>query len=178
MSIAMGEDMGVRFLDIEVLDPPFRKSLWRKNRQTAIVLHATAGSTLGGAIQTLRDKKLGYHYLIDKSGKIVKGQATSAVVGHAGRSKGPDGSSANNYSIGISLVNLNDGEDPYTERQYLALQALIDQLRWAVPSLKWITTHRAISKGISGKSDPRALKWQRLDVGKLLWWNGNGWGLV
>lgn len=127
-----------------------------------VVLHSTAGSTLAGAISTLRERGLGYHYLIDKNGEIWKGAPTLRQVGHAGESVGPHGPSVNGYSIGVSWVNLNDGEDPLTPAQMESAITLLRELRDGLPDLKWLTTHYAITVETDGsyrKSDPR-----RVDV--------------
>ena len=154
---------------------------------TTIVLHATAGSTLSGAISTLHTRGLGYHYLIDKDGSIWKGAPVMHRTGHAGNSYGPheeeaglsrtqnrrkefiEDCSVNSYSIGISFVNENDGTHPYTTAQKLAARNLISELARALPSLKWVTTHALVSPG--RKTDPRAFDLDSLatDVGLSVW---------
>lgn len=128
-----------------------------------IVLHATAGSTLAGALSTLHKNGFGYHYIIDKDGKIYKGAPTSSVVAHAGVSTGPRGPGVNRHSIGVCFVNLNDGEDEITDAQRGAVVRLVSALTGAIPSLKWITTHYAITVKRDGsyrKSDPKGVnKW-------------------
>lgn len=59
----------------------------------------------------------------------------------------------NSYSIGISLVNLNNGIDPYPQAQREALSVLCTALLGTEPTLKYITTHWAVSPG--RKSDPK-----------------------
>jgi N-acetylmuramoyl-L-alanine amidase len=79
---------------------------------TRIVLHYTAGSSLSGAIETLRDRGLSYNVLIDKDGSVHQARAFDRSAGHAGRSnwKASSGltnaSSLNTSSIGISMVNV------------------------------------------------------------------------
>ncbi len=131
--------------------PPRTKAI------TTVVMHSTAGSTLAGAISTLRKKRLGYHYLIDVDGKVWKGAPTSANVGHAGTSAGPDGSGVNGYSIGVSFVHLNDGR-PIPAVQIDAAMELVKELADKIPSLEWLTTHYAITvlkNGTYRKSDPK-----------------------
>lgn len=152
-----------------------------------VVLHATAGSTLDGAVTTLRERGLGYHYLIDKDGTIWKGCHVMSRTGHAGNSYGPNEAAAglqrvqnlrhefiedcsvNYYSIGISFVNENDGQHPYTEAQEQAVRNLIRELRAALPSLRWLTTHAIVSPG--RKTDPRGFDVNSLgkDVGMNIW---------
>lgn len=119
---------------------------------TTIVLHATAGSNVEGAITTLRSRQLSYHYIIDKNGHIIKCCPANNVAYHAGESWGPDGRYVNKYSIGIAFVNLNDGKDTYTLEQHEACQYLCHMLMLNIPTIKWITTHYSISPG--RKTDP------------------------
>lgn len=127
---------------------------------TTVVMHASAGSSLAGAVSTLIKRKLSYHYLIEKSGRITKCVPASKVAFHAGESLGPDGKWVNAYSIGISFVNLNDGKDPVTIEQYIAARDLIIDLRKQFPELKWVTTHYAISPG--RKTDPKPMNLAKL----------------
>lgn len=137
---------------------------------TTIVVHATAGSTASGAIKTLVDRKLSYHYIIDKDGTVFKCRPVSKTAYHAGESFGPDGRWVNGYSIGISLANLNDGKDPYTEAQIESLITLINLLKPTQP-IKWLTTHYWISPG--RKTDPRGLDMNRIaKATQLPLWKG------
>ncbi len=118
-----------------------------------VVLHATAGSTAQGAIATLRERGLSYHYLVDKDGSVTKLAGTSRAAFHAGESAGPQGPAVNGYSVGVSLVNLNDGRDPYPQAQRMAVEELLGELAVAMPSLRYLTTHYTISPG--RKTDPK-----------------------
>lgn len=120
---------------------------------TTAVLHATAGKSLTGAISTLIARGLSYHYIIDKNGKTVKCVSDEAVAFHAGKSVGPNGPNVNDYSIGISFVNDNSGNDPYTKEQIDACIELIEALKRKYPLLIYLTTHAIISPG--RKTDPR-----------------------
>ena len=138
------------------IEPPFY-SKPRTKQVTTIVLHATAGSSLTGAVSTLHDKGLGYHYLVDKLGVVHKGCATSRNCGHAGKSIGPDGEHANGYSIGVAFVHPNNGS-AISEAALEAARSLCKTLADAIPSLEWLTTHYALTVKPSGsyrKSDPR-----------------------
>lgn len=139
-----------------------------------IVLHASAGTSLSGAVSTLRQKGYGYHYLIDKDGKVYKGAPALSVVAHAGESVGPQGSSCNRYSIGVCLINANDGKDPITLAQQTALRDLLPDLKANMGEYKFLTTHYAITVKKDGsyrKSDPRGVAIQHLahDVGLTPW---------
>jgi N-acetyl-anhydromuramyl-L-alanine amidase AmpD len=62
------------------------------------------------------------------------------------------GTSVNSTSIAISLVNLNDGHDDYTEAQIEVVEELVKQLKAAMPTLKFLTTHYEVSP--KRKTDP------------------------
>lgn len=131
----------------------------RRAEPTTIVMHATAGGTLAGALQALRQRELSYHYLIDRDGTITKCVPYTREAFHAGESFGPLGASVNRYSIGISFVNRNDGRQSYTDSQYRAARALVAELKSALPSIEWITTHYDVAP--SRKTDPRGfdIRW-------------------
>jgi N-acetylmuramoyl-L-alanine amidase len=119
---------------------------------TTILLHATATPSLQTALDVLRERELSYHFLIDKDGSVLQCVPTDKVAFHAGESVGPDGPGVNEYSIGVSLVNLNDGDEPYTAQQIQATEALVRHLVPAFPTLRFLTTHAIVSPG--RKSDP------------------------
>ncbi len=132
-----------------------------------IVMHATAGANASGAIETLREKGYGYHYIVkdedEGDGTVLKCVATDRVCYHAGNSYGPReeargvsrvqgegarfvaGCSVNGYSIGISFVNMDDGRDPFSPAQTQAARALVAALRAAIPTISAITTHAIVS---------------------------------
>lgn len=143
----------------------------RKRAATTVVLHATAGGTIDGAKAALRDRELSYHYVIGKDGRIEKLVPTGKVAFHAGQSEGPEGPGVNEYSIGVSMVNRNNGSDPYPEAQVRACAALIARLCEAIPDLQWVTTHKQIS--FPRKDDPRRFPVDRAR-GDLTYWRRQG----
>lgn len=160
---------------MNVVQKPLR---WHNNRPAGtvidtIVMHASGGSTFSGAFRTLLDRELSYHYLIqdqrEVDGEIVKCVDTSKRAWHAGKSFGPQGSDCNDYSIGISLINLNNGLDPYSEKQFSSAAWLIGRLREAIPTIKYLTTHAIVSPG--RKTDPYLFPIRVLaaEVGLELW---------
>lgn len=123
-----------------------------------VVLHASAGSTLEGAISTLRARGLSYHFLIEKDGTVWKGCPVLGQAHHAGESDGPQGKYVNRYSIGVCFINENDGRTPITAAQLEAAKRLIPELKPQMYSYKWLCTHWAITVGPDGrarKTDPR-----------------------
>ena len=123
-----------------------------------IVLHATAGASLSGALDTLRARKLSYHYIIAKDGAIWKLAPVRDVAFHAGASIGPKGAGVNEHSIGVCFVNLNNGKDPYTAAQLESCEWLLRELKPAMDEYHWLCSHWAITvtpKGTARKTDPR-----------------------
>lgn len=141
----------------------------RSKPLTTVVLHATAGRGIAGALSTLRAKGFSYHYLVARDGSVTKCVPASKVAYHAGVSQGPNGSNVNGYSIGISMENRNDGLDDYPEAQVRACAALVSEISTAYPSVMWITTHYAISPG--RKTDPRGFPVEKV-AGRLKLWKG------
>lgn len=133
--------------------PVWLASRPRRADVTTVVLHATAGGSLAGALSALRQRELSYHYLIAKDGTITKAVAYTREAYHAGKSFGPGGQHVNRYSIGVAFVNRNDGIDAYTPAQLLSAEGLLVDLRRSIPTLRWLTCHYSISPG--RKSDPR-----------------------
>jgi len=116
------------------------------------VLHSTVEPTLEGSIRVLRDREVSYHFLIDRNGDIVQCVDPTFAAYHAGKSLGPQGEGVNEYSIGISFVNLNDGADPYTEEQQEAAKVLVVNMVLQFRRLKFLTSHAVISP--DRKTDP------------------------
>jgi LysM repeat protein len=130
---------------------------------TTIVVHATANSTLVGVISWFRNPTayVSAHYVIGKDGKIVQMVKEKDRAWHAGRSEWRGVAGVNDYGLGIELVNLNDGQDPYPEAQYQSLlklcQALVHKYNISAED---IVGHYQISPG--RKTDPRGLDLNKL----------------
>jgi N-acetyl-anhydromuramyl-L-alanine amidase AmpD len=120
---------------------------------STIVIHSTAGASAESSIRVLRQRGLSYHAIGDRDGAIFKCVNLSRVAFHAGESKGPNGMNVNEYSLGYSFANLNNGIDPYTRPQVEAFGEWVLAVIEAYPSIKYITSHRLISW--KRKIDPR-----------------------
>lgn len=161
-------------MQTEVLSPPLRSTPRPSGVEVdTIVLHATAGSTLSGAVSTLRQKGLGYHYIIDKDGTVYKGCAASRSTGHAGNSYGPHEEAAgvsrkqntkaeftarcsvNPYTIGISFVDENVLPGDLKAVQVDAARELCIALKAQFPKLRYVTKHALVSP--RRKTDPMRL---------------------
>lgn len=138
---------------IEYLSPALEFRLRKPTTVVdTVVFHATVEPTLKSSLSILRERGFSYHYLVDKDGTAVQCVAPTNVAFHAGQSTGPQGTGVNEYSIGISLVNLNNGIDPFTKAQIETAVLITTRLKTRFPNLKFITTHAAISPG--RKNDP------------------------
>lgn len=135
------------------------------NDITAIVIHATANSTLRGVVDWFNNPnaKVSAHYTIGKDGRIVQHVKDSERAWHAGQSVWKGRNSCNDYAIGIELVNLNDGRDPYPEAQHQANVALCAYLRKRYNiEPDDIMGHVDIALPPGRKSDPRGYDLKRL----------------
>jgi N-acetyl-anhydromuramyl-L-alanine amidase AmpD len=119
---------------------------------TGIIVHATAGASGQSSVSWLSQIGLGYHFIIERNGDIIVGVPKEQKAYHAGKSVGWAGKNCNDYTIGVSFANLDDGKDPITAAQYNALTELIIDLRKKVPTLTKISTHYWVSPG--RKTDP------------------------
>jgi hypothetical protein len=125
---------------------------------TAIVVHATANSTLIGVISWFQNPTayVSAHYVIGKDGKIIQMVQDEDRAWHAGKSEWHGVPNVNDYGLGIELVNLNDGQDPYPEAQYQSLVKLCQALAHKYNiSTEDIVGHHQVSPG--RKTDPRGL---------------------
>ncbi|RME76178.1 MAG: LysM peptidoglycan-binding domain-containing protein [Chloroflexi bacterium] len=132
---------------------------------SAIVIHATANSSLQGVIDWFNNPnaRVSAHYTIGKDGKIVQHVRDSDRAWHAGQSVWKGRHSVNDFAIGIELVNLNDGRDPYPEEQHQANVALCAWLchQYNI-SVDDIMGHVDIALPPGRKSDPRGYNLDRL----------------
>ena len=130
------------------------------NRQVKfIVLHATASSTTESAVRWFKDpiSKVSAHYVIGKDGSVVQMVDLANIAWHVGKSEitvsGEHYVGLNNISIGIELVNLNDGKALYDTRQINACLTITDALsRYYDIGPDFIIGHKDCAVG--RKSDP------------------------
>ena len=123
----------------------------------AIVLHATVGEA-GPSLNWLANPNSGVsiHYLIDRAGTVYQMVSESLRAWHAGPSFYNGLSDWNNFSVGIEMVNHNDGVDPYDPPLIEACRKLCIYLvsKYRIePDM--IVTHAMISGPLTGKSDPK-----------------------
>lgn len=72
-----------------------------------IIIHYTAGGSLGSAVNTFKDPDVeaSAHVVVDKDGSLVQMVPFDRIAWHAGRSAFQDRTSLNRFSIGIEIVN-------------------------------------------------------------------------
>lgn len=121
-----------------------------------VVIHATVLNTLAEVIKHFADPqtKVSCHYTIDRDGTIAAHVPEDRRAWHAGQSKMKDGRSrVNDFSIGIELVNLNDGADPFPAPQIQAMRDLLKTILARHP-IKHIIPHFECADPPGRKSDP------------------------
>jgi N-acetylmuramoyl-L-alanine amidase len=140
---------------------------------TAIVIHSTANSSLERVVDWFNNPsaQVSAHYTIGKDGQIVQHVQDMHRAWHAGRSTWRGREGCNDYTVGIELVNLNDGNDPYPEAQHQANAALCAYLadKYNI-SPDDIMGHLDIALPPGRKSDPRGYNLDRLrrEVAEML----------
>lgn len=127
---------------------------------SCLVIHATATFGIESPLAWLCDpnSKVSAHYLIGLDGRTIRLVDERNVAYHAGESIWKGVPHVNSYSIGIELVNGNDGKMAYPEPQLAALLAL------SVPICKEydiknadVVAHADIAPG--RKNDPLMFPW-------------------
>jgi N-acetylmuramoyl-L-alanine amidase len=140
---------------------------------SAIIIHATANSSLERVVEWFNNPsaQVSAHYTIGQDGAIVQHVQDMHRAWHAGRSTYNSRQGCNDYTIGIELVNLNDGADPYSENQHKSnvnLCAFLCQKYSINPDD--IVGHLDVAIPPGRKSDPRGYDLSRLrrEVATLL----------
>jgi len=132
----------------------------------AVILHHTAGSTAEGAISTMKNAGISAHYVVDKDGKIYQLVNDKMEAFHAGVAaiRGDSSPTVNQRSIGIEIVNLGTGRDPFTEKQMQALEKLVPWLMktYKVP-MQNLLGHKDVALPKGRKIDPAEnFPWERV----------------
>lgn len=155
--------------------PGFAKILWVQSPNwglrppnavvDTVVVHHTANDSLEGTTKWFftPDSKVSAHYTIGKDGSIVQHVSTFLRAWHAGVSIDSQGrANVNDFSIGIELVNVGDGNHPYPQPQLDALRFLVGSLRHRFP-LRYVTSHKFIAQPPGRKPDPINFPWDTLE---------------
>ena len=92
-----------------------------RKRTDGVIIHHTGGSGLDTAIQTLQKRKLSYHYLVDRNGKVVQIVPDELRASHAGVTNKKPGFN-NDNTVSISMVAKDDND--VTPEQIAAASSL------------------------------------------------------
>ncbi len=155
-------------------DPGYLKLVWIQSPNygprpkdavvDTIVVHSTVIPTLQATTEAFQrtTSQVSAHFTIGRDGSIVQNVSTFDRAWHAGVSKDADGrTNLNHYSIGIELVNLNDGIQPYPDQQIQALCGIIAEMRRRFP-IKQLVSHEFIAQPPGRKNDPKGFPWDKL----------------
>jgi hypothetical protein len=147
--------------------PDYPNAIWRpaadenyRNRLSGVkvdcvVLHATVGS-LTATLAWFANPSSGVsaHYVVAKNGVMYQMVEERKLAHHAGASRYQGRENFNDFSIGIEIVNKNDGLDPYPPDQFEGMVNLVGYLVETYEiQREWIVTHADVST--VGKTDPR-----------------------
>lgn len=130
-----------------------------------VVIHSTVIPTLEATTRAFQreSSQVSAHYSIGRDGSIVQNVSTFDRAWHAGTSiDGRGKKNLNDFSIGIELINLNDGKDPYPDAQLNGLGNIVGMLRRRFP-LTQVTTHEFIAIPRGRKNDPKNFPWRRFE---------------
>lgn len=142
------------------------KSFRTNHKVQCILIHATAGGEAGSvAWLTNKESKVSADVVISKSGKVylLNPEPWRYYTWHAGVSHWKNlevnNRTLNPVSVGIELVNMNDGKDPYTFEQYVMLSKVVRWYRetFNIPSEN-VVRHLDVSPG--RKTDPAGFAWE------------------
>jgi len=167
-------------------EPGYNKFLWIQSPNfgprsadavvDTIVIHSTVIPTLETTTAAFQrvSSQVSAHYTIGKDGSFILNVSTFDRAWHAGKSIDALGrENVNNFSIGIELVNLNDGKDPYPDAQIQVLHNIIQGLRRRFP-IRQIVSHEFIAVPRGRKSDPIGFPWRKLaDIGLPMFYGEN-----
>lgn len=132
-----------------------------KNRKiTCVVIHATATSGFNSPLEWLCSpvSKVSAHYLIGGDGRIAQLVSEKDIAWHAGESFWQKKPGVNAFSVGIELVNPNDGRCPYPEAQLKACLDLVVPIckEYGIKTLD-VVGHLDVALG--RKTDPAGFPW-------------------
>ena len=130
-----------------------------------LVLHSTVEPTTEGTIGIFlrTTRKVSAHFVVGRDGRVVQMVPVERRAWHAGPSVLDGVPSLNDFSVGIEMVNLNDGKDPYTDAQIHAVAGILRFLRsrYVIPDSR-VVSHASIALPAGRKSDPLGFDFARV----------------
>ena len=155
-------------------DPGYLKIVWIQSPNfgvrpknaviDTVVVHSTVIPTLETTTVAFQreSSQVSAHFSIGRDGSIVQNVSTFDRAWHAGVSSDSTGRrNLNDTSVGIELVNLNDGKQEYPDAQLQALCGIIAEMRRRF-SIRQIVSHEFIADPAGRKNDPKNFPWERL----------------
>lgn len=130
-----------------------------------LVLHSTVEPTTEGTIGIfLRpESRVSAHFVVGRDGRVVQMVRVEDRAWHAGVSELDGEAHVNDFSVGIEMVNLNDGVQPYPEEQVRAVAGILRHLRSAHPIPdERVVSHTVIARPHGRKNDPRGFDFAAL----------------
>lgn len=143
-----------------------------------IVIHATAGSTTDGAVSVMEEGRASFHWIVPGKDELAHGRHVWATcperlaAWHVRRSCAHPqicggATNLNRLSLGIEIVNRQNGADEFSEWQVAAAAEIIRYAASRYPNLEHVASHARLDPG--RRSDPGAnfpwAEFQRLVIG-------------
>jgi N-acetylmuramoyl-L-alanine amidase/AmpD protein len=126
----------------------------------AVVLHATTFGSLEESVAFFLAPTavVSTHFVVGRDGTVVQLVPVEKRAWHAGKSRLQGVEHVNDFSVGIELVNRNDGVEPYPEVQVQAAAGIVRLLRsrYAIPDDR-IVSHAEVATPPGRKTDPIGL---------------------
>jgi N-acetyl-anhydromuramyl-L-alanine amidase AmpD len=130
-----------------------------------IVLHATVEPTTEGTMNIFlaSPRHVSAHFVVGRDGRVVQMVRVEKRAFHAGPSVLDGIPKVNDYSVGIEMVNLNDGKDPYPPEQMEAVAGIIRHIRsrYDIPDSR-IVSHAQIALPVGRKTDPAGFDFDKI----------------
>ncbi|HAW45271.1 MAG TPA: 1,6-anhydro-N-acetylmuramyl-L-alanine amidase AmpD [Sutterella sp.] len=134
------------------------------NGNVKALFTGTIDTSADPSFASLEGLHVSSHFFIDREGTLFQFVSTKSRAWHAGVSffKGKTG--CNDFSIGIELEGVDD--DVFTSEQYARLHELLEAIRNAHDSVRYVTGHSDIAPG--RKTDPgTGFDWGRVALSGL-----------
>ncbi len=154
-----------RMMSVDYIPSPNQGARPANATVTAVVVHATVTPTTEATVGWFLTQRsqVSAHYVVGRDGRIVQMVDDTARAWHAGVSELAGVKGVNDFSVGIEIVNLNDGRDPFTDAQYEAVAAIIRHIReqYDIPDSR-IVSHEFVARPPGRKNDPKGFDFPRL----------------
>ena len=128
----------------------------------AVVLHATEDAHTENAVAWCctpapkNPKPVSYHVIIDRDGTVIQLVDAAKRAWHAGVSEFDGRTNVNDFTLGLSFSNRNDGAEAYPDVQLAVAAAVIAGWIKVYPAitLDRLPMHRTIARPEGRRTDP------------------------